>query len=327
MVDYNNPVIIAEEFMKITNFWHLVDGIFIWEFFTTLGFEWDVIRGHRPYRWTILVYSITRVATLLSIVLNIVGSDSTTRLYCQVWMTFIAFFTYTAFASASLLIALRIIAVWNMAKIPLVITMGVWVADVGFLISGTIRIRSAWSHEANFCVPLNLASTKPAVISSLVTDVLLLLIMIGGVFRLRLEAAGAFDLGYILWKQGLIWLFLATVSEVPPSVLMCLNLNEPMSLLFQTPSMVIMSIAATRMYRSLIDYANSRNDNGYTLSELRVRSGTVPPSRMEVSLRMEDDRYPTTQTSGISYTNTDPHGQYKMHEVSLNVDVERGSEK
>jgi hypothetical protein len=28
------------------------------------------------------------------------------------------------------------IAVWNMAKIPFVITMGVWVADVAFLISG-----------------------------------------------------------------------------------------------------------------------------------------------------------------------------------------------
>jgi hypothetical protein len=29
-----------------------------WEFFTTLGYEWDVIRGRRPYRWTILVCSV-----------------------------------------------------------------------------------------------------------------------------------------------------------------------------------------------------------------------------------------------------------------------------
>jgi hypothetical protein len=26
-----------------------------WEFFTTLDFEWSVIRGNRPYRWTIWV--------------------------------------------------------------------------------------------------------------------------------------------------------------------------------------------------------------------------------------------------------------------------------
>ena len=26
-----------------------------WEFLTTLDYEWSVIRGHRPYRWTIWV--------------------------------------------------------------------------------------------------------------------------------------------------------------------------------------------------------------------------------------------------------------------------------
>jgi hypothetical protein len=26
-----------------------------WEFFTTLDYEWGVIRGRRPYRWTIWV--------------------------------------------------------------------------------------------------------------------------------------------------------------------------------------------------------------------------------------------------------------------------------
>ena len=74
-----------------------------WEYLTTLGYEWDVIRGHRPYRWTILVsgllsgfqqkninphlsqiYSITRAATLLSIVLNMMGFDSSVPIYCQV---------------------------------------------------------------------------------------------------------------------------------------------------------------------------------------------------------------------------------------------------
>src|SRR5258708_32743469 len=28
-----------------------------WEFVTTLDYEWNVIRGHRPYRWTIWVCS------------------------------------------------------------------------------------------------------------------------------------------------------------------------------------------------------------------------------------------------------------------------------
>jgi hypothetical protein len=62
----------------IMSFWHIVNGIFMyvslpsllpclyattqsqpyassWEFFTTLGFEWNVIWGRCPYRWMILV--------------------------------------------------------------------------------------------------------------------------------------------------------------------------------------------------------------------------------------------------------------------------------
>jgi len=262
----------------------------------------------------------------------VIGFDTTTPIYCQVWITSIALFSYIAFASASLLIAFRVIAVWNMAKIPFVITMGVWAADVALLVTGTVRIRSTWSPEATTCALLNLKSTKPAVIGSLITDVLLLFIMLVGVFRLRLKTVGTFDLGHILWKQGLIWLLLATVSEVPPSVLMCLDLNEPMSLVFQTPSMITMSIAATRMYRSLIDFASSEGsrddfrENGHMLSELQFRSGTVPP-RMEVSVRLEGDQYLPTEASCVSYIKTDPHGRYEAHEVSPDVKVEHGPEK
>jgi hypothetical protein len=65
----------------IVHFWHVVDGLYMyvslpglcafassiyvttqrrtsvlsWDFFTTLDYEWDVIRGRRPYRWTIWV--------------------------------------------------------------------------------------------------------------------------------------------------------------------------------------------------------------------------------------------------------------------------------
>jgi hypothetical protein len=62
-------------------------------------------------------------------------------------------------------------------------------------------------------------------------------------------------------------------------------------------------------------------------SELRIRSGSVAPNRMEVSVRMECEEYPKTQTSCASYTTADLHGNYKAHEVSLDVDLESGPEK
>jgi hypothetical protein len=59
----------------VVKLWHTVDGLFMcvcrvrkvsghhvthlcilsWEFITTLDYEWSVIQGRRPYRWTIWV--------------------------------------------------------------------------------------------------------------------------------------------------------------------------------------------------------------------------------------------------------------------------------
>ena len=74
-----------------------------WEFFTTLDYEWSVIRGDRPYRWTIWVcssllfghvpgtdhpsekvYSFTRVCTLITVILNMLALDSSSPIDCQV---------------------------------------------------------------------------------------------------------------------------------------------------------------------------------------------------------------------------------------------------
>ncbi|KAF8487381.1 hypothetical protein DFH94DRAFT_24739 [Russula ochroleuca] len=257
MVNYNDPATIAQDYEAAVKLWHFVDGVFIWEFFTTLDYEWDVIRGHRPYRWTIWVYSVTRVTTLVAIILNIVEIDTTTEINCQVWVTFMVLFSYIAYMASSLLIVLRVIAIWNMAKTIFTIAMAIWIANNGISIYAISQARSTWSPETLTCVLGNIDSTKPAFISSLFSDIGLLLIMLTGLLRLHFEAGGSFALGRTLWKQGLIWLLLATVAEVPSAVLMILNLNVTLNLISQTPSMVVVTIAATRLYRSLINIYSS----------------------------------------------------------------------
>ena len=83
--------------------------MFSWEFFTTLDYDWKVIRGNLPHRWTIWVridrdltlvssatqepgadlfiqqiYFSARVACLVGVILTIVGLDCTARINCQV---------------------------------------------------------------------------------------------------------------------------------------------------------------------------------------------------------------------------------------------------
>jgi hypothetical protein len=83
--------------------------LFSWEFFTTLDYEWRVIRGNLPHRWTIWVrndkhliwvssatqehradlliqqiYLFARVAGLVSVILTTVGLDCRAHINCQV---------------------------------------------------------------------------------------------------------------------------------------------------------------------------------------------------------------------------------------------------
>ncbi|KAN0120501.1 hypothetical protein V8E52_004328 [Russula decolorans] len=81
--------------------------------------------------------------------------------------------------------------------------------------------------------------------------------MLVGLFRLSFEAGDAFGIKRVLQNQGLIWLLLAIVCEIPPTVFVCLDLNDPMNWIFETPNGVVMTIAATRMYRSLMDLGSS----------------------------------------------------------------------
>ncbi|KAH9977428.1 hypothetical protein BJV74DRAFT_154799 [Russula compacta] len=278
MVNFYDPAVYRDDSFLFLKFWNAVDGLFIWEFLITLDYEWRVIRGHRPYRWTIWIYSLSRVAALATVALDIATIDATIPISCQVRgritrllpysrsltgylpkATIVPQFilAYLALACASLLIVLRIIAIWNMSRVVGAIAIGLWITNISFLIQGVIRFRAQYVSDEFGCELVRIDGIQLSTIVALVTDVVLLLIMLFGVFRLRRHDDGTMALGQLLWNQGIIWLILATAAEVTPVVFIYLNLNEPFDLLFQMPWMITMTIAATRMYRSLSDFGSS----------------------------------------------------------------------
>jgi hypothetical protein len=68
----------------------------------------------------------------VGVVLNFVGMDVTTRLNCQVWISFVATFFCLSLGCASLLIVLRIIAIWSRNKVARVVTLSIWGIGIGF---------------------------------------------------------------------------------------------------------------------------------------------------------------------------------------------------
>jgi len=334
MVNFQSPELVSEDLWVAVKVWHAFDGLFLWEFFTTLDYEWNIIRGRRPFRWTIWIYSLTRIATLVAVILNIVGVDISRPINCQLWVIFQSIFAYLAFSGASLLIVLRIFVLWNKNKIPLVLATSVWGTNIAFFIRGIVKLRSAWETAQTNCEILNTESTKASVLVTLVTNIILFLIMFAGLLHLRRQGGNMPGLWRTLWRQGIIWFFLAIVAGIPPMVFIFLDLNDAFNLMFQMPSLIIMSIAATQMYRFLTDFysselSDSSRHSGRVSSDVkRVSAGPIPLNRMQVAVHTAHEQYPASQTSHIgSCVSMGEQLRVKPRGLGSEDDLEGGLEK
>ncbi|KAF8472257.1 hypothetical protein DFH94DRAFT_696350 [Russula ochroleuca] len=269
-----NPghAVMEKEFLVLRHFHHAANGIYIWEYFTTLHYELDIIRGRCPYQWTIWIYSLMRGATLLAIIPDFVNLNVVTPINCQVWITFELISSYLVLFAASILICVRI---------------------------------SSWDSTLQGCVVLN-SEDKFSVTVSLIADIVLFVVILVGLRRLRRESRGSFDPGCLLWKQGIVWLLIATAAEVPPTVFINLNLDASFNIImFQLPALIVMSIAATRMYRSPSEVVLGSTETSFldmgspqkrTRRVSKNHSAPVELSRTEVDVGAVYERYPPSQT-------------------------------
>ncbi|KAH9981977.1 hypothetical protein BJV74DRAFT_59566 [Russula compacta] len=157
MVDFRDSAVVTQLAFAVVKLWHTLAGLYIWEFVTTLDYEWSVIRGHRPYRWSIWVYSAARAATLMAVILSLVALDISPPYNCQVLVTLEFTSGYVAIAASSLLIVLRIIAIWNRNRVVVVIALVTWAANFSIIIHGAVQLRSvhrpAFNHACWLAPP------------------------------------------------------------------------------------------------------------------------------------------------------------------------------
>lgn len=63
---------------------HTFAGLYMWEYFTTFDFEWEVYTGRRQWRWSFLVYVAARLLALSCIIVSLVGFNLTREFNCAV---------------------------------------------------------------------------------------------------------------------------------------------------------------------------------------------------------------------------------------------------
>jgi len=147
---------------------------------------------------------------------------------------------------------LRTIAVWNrvpFVTVPLVLaSMGQW----GLLLHGIVIIRSSWSDVARACV---LSAVPPAFMEAiyLYTMSLDLIVLVLTVIGLAISQNRS-SLWQLLFRQGIIYFFVAFIANLLPAIFLVLNLNPIMNTVFSVPAAVASSIVACRSFVSLTNF-------------------------------------------------------------------------
>ncbi|KAH9953607.1 hypothetical protein BC827DRAFT_125661 [Russula dissimulans] len=264
-----------------------------WDFLTTLWFEWEFLTGKRKFKWTLLLYSTSRIGAVGAVISSLVGFSSTTSIDCQAWITMNLIIIYTSFACTSVLISLRVIAVWDRHPTIVFLTGGMVIVNIAFMIRGTTKFRSIWSAAELGCVLVNTPESRDNITVTVATDIAQLVIMMIGLWRYRRTGQSIVRYMYI---QGLVWLVATTLAEIPSAVFINLDLNDAWNLMFQYFSFYTAVICATRMYRDLINYnMDLLNFCEGPVSELRFKTSSVP--RTGTAIGIDTTVLPSTRVN------------------------------
>jgi len=175
-----------------------------------------------------------------------VGFDSSHGINCQVLVTMTFLFAYLSFLFASSLVILRIHALWEYNRIVVGLTFALLLANTGSFIYNAAISRGRLAGD--ICQIDHLVDTRASILSTFTADLMLLALKLAGILRWK-EARQKVGTWWLLYSEGLTWVVVFTLANVPPVVFIILNLNDPMNRMFIVPGMIVMSIGAVRMHR------------------------------------------------------------------------------
>jgi len=84
MTNFKDPNVLNNDFNFFNQFTACLNGIYMWDFLTTLWFEWEFLTGKRKFKWTLLLYSASRIGAVGAVISSLVGFSATSRIDCQV---------------------------------------------------------------------------------------------------------------------------------------------------------------------------------------------------------------------------------------------------
>ncbi|KZV67229.1 hypothetical protein PENSPDRAFT_755085 [Peniophora sp. CONT] len=223
IVNWNDPVTLAEQYFDYINLEHTLGGVYFWELFCGVWFDLRLLgrrRLHGPSVFAKWVYLACRYTPLAAFIIVFNASQGSDQINCKVWLIFAYTSALMPVSLASTLAAIRTVAIWHQSRWVIGLSLIAVVIQIAFFIHGgdcrgkyshyhvyilgclpRDQTDAAWVPAQSSCVILKTQTSRAFTTATLVTDVFLLLSMIIGLLRWR-DVLHHSSLWQILWNQG-----------------------------------------------------------------------------------------------------------------------------
>ncbi|VDB94178.1 unnamed protein product [Peniophora sp. CBMAI 1063] len=312
-----NEATLLQQYESFIKLQHVLLGLYLWEYVTNLPFDYKVLTSkkkttQRRVPWIKGIYLSCRFMGVAALVTIVAGLDISGPINCQAWVQASFAFSYTALVLASSLIAIRVLTIWAWNKVVVTIAIIGLGVEAGTLIHNIVEIRAVYVPTAGTCLTVNPHSGTPNVTALFCNDFLLLVLMLFGLWRMR--DAGRFQLWRVLRNQGLFWIFMATVAELPTVIFIFLNVNPVLDTIFYSPELVILIIGATRLYRSLAEYTQRISPvvQGQHSGPLRYAPPPPPPN---APIRVMVSQTATADSTAVGFASMRSDGDKDEYEM------------
>ncbi|TFK38033.1 hypothetical protein BDQ12DRAFT_135210 [Crucibulum laeve] len=257
MPDWSSPVELMKEADVFTKFMHALLGLYAYEWFLSLDFDWDFVTGKKKFRWPMIFYFANRYLLLFAMIGIAIALDTTDEINCQTLYTFNQIAGDAAVGLASINLSIRTMAIWSQNRYIIGFLVLLMLGHWSLILQG-VQLTATWVPGAG-CVITKTNNTILAAIFiySMCFDLTVLALntykLLGSSTK---SGYGASRLAHMIFSDGLIFFIIAFLANLIATVFMLMNLNQLMSVIFNVPAAVFSTIVACRAVRRLTNFTN-----------------------------------------------------------------------
>jgi len=321
-IDWMSPAVLLKTQMIFNNFSHWAIGCYCLEWLLSLKFEWSVLTRRRPFRLPMLLYFYTKWSVLIAFIGMLIAFNVASPINCQALYSSNQYFGNTGIAASSTLLMLRTFAIWNQTKlvvIPLaLLALGQW----GIAFFALTTVKAHYDDTVGACVVGGVSDLDLDIIYlyTMFLDAVVLVMTTVGL----LVTPGRSNLWRLLLSDGILFFAISFFANTLPAVLLLVNLNPVMNIIFSIPAVGASAAMACRSFVRLSDYAQPVEGSRSNNSNVQWTSTRVnkPPGLATIGTwgKKVDDPMMTVNVTTTQQINLDEYPA-NMHPLDSHNDA------